>query len=82
MLLSESFVDIHCFQAEPWTKDDRDWVGIGFKPAESRRGMVGIRGTLWLDRRSAELRTLEYDYVNLPTLLRSPRAGGSVGFLR
>ena len=82
MLLSESFVESHCFQAEPWTKDDRDWVGIGFKPAETRRDVVGIRGTLWLDRRSAELQTLEYNYVNLPAVLRTPRAGGSVGFLR
>jgi hypothetical protein len=82
VLLSESFVESHCFNAEPWKEDDRDWVGIGFKPAETRRGVVGIRGTLWLDRRSAELQKLEYDYVNLPPVLRTPRAGGSVGFLR
>lgn len=82
VLLSESFVESHCFNAEPWKEDDRDWVGIGFKPAETRRGVVGIRGTLWLDRRSAELQKLEYDYVNLPAVLRTPRAGGSVGFLR
>jgi hypothetical protein len=82
VLLSESFVESHCFNAEPWKGDDRDWVGIGFKPAEARRGVVGIRGTLWLDRRSAELQKLEYDYVNLPPVLRTPRAGGSVGFMR
>ncbi len=82
VLLSESFIENHCYQSVPWTEDDRDWVGIGFKPAETRRGVVGIRGTLWLDRRSAELRTLQFDYVNLPNVLRNPRAGGSVGFLR
>jgi len=82
VLLSESFVETHCFQAEPWTKDARDWVGIGFKPAESRPGVVGIRGTLWLDRRSAELQLLEFDYANLPNVLRTSRAGGTVGFLR
>ncbi len=82
VLLSEAFVEEHCFQATPWTRDDRDWVGIGFRPAGSRRGIVGIQGTLWIDRLSAELQSLEYDYVNLPSFLRTSFAGGEVGFLR
>jgi len=82
VLLSEQFVEGHCFQAQPWTKDDRDWVGIGFRPAQTDRGIVNIRGTMWLDRRSAELRLLEFDYLNLPPILRVRNTGGEVAFLR
>jgi hypothetical protein len=82
VLLSEEFVEGHCFQAQPWTKDDRDWVGIGFRPAQTDRGIVNIRGTMWLDRRSAELRLLEFEYLNLPPILRVRNTGGEVAFLR
>lgn len=82
VLLSERFVEGHCFQAEPWKKDDRDWVGIGFRPAQAARGIVNIRGTMWLDRRSAELRLLEFEYLNLPPILRVRNTGGEVAFLR
>ena len=82
VLLSERFVEEHCFQPEPWERDDRDWVGMGFKPARNTRGVVGIQGTLWFDRRSAELRLLEYRYVNLPREISGTPAGGEVDFLR
>jgi hypothetical protein len=82
VLLSERFVEEHCFQPEPWERDERDWVGMGFKPARNTRGVVGIQGTLWFDRRSAELRLLEYRYVNLPREVSGTPAGGEVEFLR
>jgi hypothetical protein len=82
VLLSEDFVEAHCFQAVPRTSDDREWVGLAFRPAASRRGIVGIQGTLWLDRPTAELRRLDYSYVNLPRDLSATPAGGSVEFLR
>lgn len=82
VLLSDAFVEDHCFQTTPWTRDDRDWVGVGFRPAQTRRGIVGIQGTMWLDRANAELRLLEYDYVNLPSQMRTSLVGGEVGFLR
>lgn len=82
VLLSEAFVLGHCFQAVPWRADDRDWVGVQFRPAESRRRVVGIEGTLWLERTSAELKRLEYRYVNLPREVSGAPAGGDVEFLR
>lgn len=82
VLLSERFVDEHCFQPEPWRRDARDWIGMGFRPARNTRGVVGIQGTLWFDRRSAELRLLEYRYVNLPREVSGTPAGGDVEFLR
>ena len=82
VLLSEDFVEAHCFQAVPRTGDDREWIGLAFRPAASRRGIVGIQGTLWLDRPTAELRRLDYSYVNLPRDLAATPAGGNVEFLR
>lgn len=82
VLLSERFVLDHCFQAVPWRGDSRDWVGVGFRPARSARGVVGIEGTLWLERGSSELRRLDYKYVNLPRDVSGATADGTVEFLR
>lgn len=82
VLLSSHFLNDHCFRPEPWRGDDRDWIGLGFRPSDRRSELVGIEGTLWLDRKTAELQRLEYRYVNLPRVLATPRAGGEVEFLR
>lgn len=82
VLLSDAFVSGHCFRLEPWGRDGRDRVGLGFRPAQLVRGIVGIEGTLWLDRRSAELQQLEFRYVNLPPELHGAPAGGEVEFRR
>lgn len=82
VLLSERFVEDHCFRTEPWTRDSRDWVGMGFSPARGAGDVVGIAGTIWLDRQTAELKLLEFRYVNLPRVLRGAPAGGEVEFLR
>jgi hypothetical protein len=82
VLLSSHFLNDHCFRTEPWRADDRDWIGLGFRPIDRRRGVAGIEGTLWLDRSTAELRRLEYRYVNLPNELATRAAGGEVEFLR
>lgn len=82
VLLSEAFVNGHCFAPEPWTSDARDWIGLRFRPVRTTRDVVGIQGTLWFDRPTAELRLLDYRYVNLPRVVSGTAAGGSVEFLR
>ena len=81
-LLSAPFAALHCFRAEPPPKDNGDWVGIGFRPAKNRSGIVDIEGTLWLDRASSELRELDFRYTNLPEDFVHTKAGGTVQFLR
>ncbi|MFI5244149.1 MAG: carboxypeptidase-like regulatory domain-containing protein, partial [Gemmatimonadales bacterium] len=81
-LLSDAFASLHCFREEPPTGDKGDWVGIGFRPANERAGIVDIEGTLWLDRASSELRELEFRFTNLPDDYAHVKAGGSVEFLR
>ena len=81
-LLSDAFASLHCFREEPPAKDRGDWVGIGFRPAKERAGIVDIEGTLWLDRASSELRQLDFRFTNLPEDYSHVKAGGSVEFLR
>lgn len=81
-LLSDAFAAQHCFRVEPPPKGKSDWVGVGFRPARERAGIVDIQGTLWLDRATAELRELDFLYANLPDDFTHTKAGGYVEFLR
>ena len=81
VLLSDLFLDDHCFRVEEHA-DHAGMVGLAFEPVPARHGTPEVAGVLWLDRRTAELRRLEYRYVNLPAPLTSAGAGGRVEFER
>jgi hypothetical protein len=74
VLLSSGFQDTHCFAL----KQDGDrpgLVGLSFEPVPGRR-LADIEGVLWLDQASAELRSLEFRYRNIPDrLLRGDYTG-------
>jgi hypothetical protein len=80
-LLSSQFVEDHCFRLV----DDRKHktvLGVAFEPtSERKRGVPEIRGTLWVDRASSELRRLEVRYVNV-SREQEDRAGADVDFVR
>ena len=82
VLLSESFAGVHCVYVAPAPKEHREWIGIGFSPTNDNLGFVDIEGTLWLDRTTAELRTLEYRYVGLVKKVADANPGGTVQFVR
>jgi hypothetical protein len=83
ILLSDRFLDTHCFRLQASDRRD-DLIGLAFEPVnltnETRRGRVDVRGVLWLDRASAELRYMEFGYVNLPFEARAPHVGGELEF--
>jgi hypothetical protein len=64
VLLSDRFVATHCFAIRR-TGDHKGWVGLAFRPRNPPNGIADIKGILWLDGSSAELRRLEYLYDNL-----------------
>ena len=66
LLLSDGFAAQHCFGLTGAPRGHAGWMGITFAPRTNRDSLVDIRGVLWLDRASAELRRLEFDYTNLP----------------
>lgn len=85
ILLSDRFLDSHCFRLEEADRDRRDIViGLAFEPvsltSDRRSTHVDVRGVLWLDRESAELRYMEYHYVNLPPQQMTSHAGGLLEF--
>ena len=82
VLLSDSFASTHCFQLVEAAKGADTLVGVGFRPARDRREVRDIEGTFWLDRRSAELRWMDYTYTNMPSVTEKASPGGRVEFLR
>jgi carboxypeptidase family protein len=62
-LLSENFVQDHCFRLASGA--DSALIGIAFEPTRDREDIPEIAGTVWLDRKSAELRRMDFRYVNL-----------------
>lgn len=80
-ILSDAFLDSHCFRAVPAPEDQPGWIGLAFDP-ERGADVVAVRGVLWVDRESSELRRLDFDYSGLPPDLRFDVAGGRVEFER
>lgn len=80
VLLSELFVEDHCFQLV--TSDNPSRVGLAFQPTPERAGTPEIRGTMWFDKKTSELRNLEFRYANLSRAQENARAGGEIDFVR
>ena len=80
VLLSDVFLDDHCFQLRE--SGDPARIGIAFEPAGERNAVAEIKGTVWLDRRSAELRAMDFEYVHYTRERDEGRAGGEMEFAR
>ena len=79
VLLSKAFSRDHCYSVVEGGRDRRGMIGIGFEPAP-RRVMPDVRGTLWLDAKTFELRLVEFRYTLLPPFEGADRVGGEVHF--
>lgn len=71
--LSDAFLDGHCFRVAEQEGPRGRLVGLAFEPLPDRH-LPDVAGVLWLDRGSAELRYLEYEYLGL-----RPEAEGHAG---
>lgn len=81
-LLSDGFQEDHCFRPVTGRGARQGLTGLAFVPSASRNALdvPDVRGTLWLDARSFELRLLEFSYVRLPDGIDSSLVGGEVHF--
>ena len=61
-LLADEFLEDHCLRLA--TSRDPQVIGVEFEPNRDRRDIPEIRGTVWLNRATSELRSLEYRYAN------------------
>jgi hypothetical protein len=79
VLLSDEFLDHHCLSLQEGRKGLEGMIGLGFEPVRGRK-VPEIEGSLWLDRKSAELRLLEFRYTGLDARVPGEGAGGRVEF--
>lgn len=80
LLLTDTFVQGHCFSVRT---DGRPGarLGLAFEPVPERR-VPEVRGTLWLDAESRELRHLEFMYTGLGPEEGLGGPGGRIDFRR
>jgi len=81
VLQDSAFLTTHCFGVVRRTVHGVQQVGLSFRP-EPRRRLPDVRGALWLDEGTAELRALEFSYTQVPEGVNDERIGGTVEFLR
>jgi hypothetical protein len=81
-LLSQAFVEDHCFSIA--ADDNRPGqIGLSFEPVEYRRGSPPeIRGVVWLDSLTSELRSLDFNWLKFPIRGPTEHLGGEVRFMR
>ena len=80
-LLSRDFIDSHCFELGSRGRASAALIGIAFTPAGAPTHPE-VRGTIWLDRATHELRSIEFHYVHLGLSDADSAAGGQVTFAR
>ncbi|MES2523533.1 MAG: carboxypeptidase regulatory-like domain-containing protein [Gemmatimonadota bacterium] len=83
VMLSSRFVDDHCLGLA--VSRDSSEIAVSFEPTPERRRRSEVRGTLWLSRATAELRRMEFEFVNVPETperTSGPKAGGCMSFTR
>jgi hypothetical protein len=80
VLLSDEFLTDHCFKIQgPSSVEHLGHIGLAFQPIPERK-KPDIKGVLWLDEKTSELKSLEFTYTWLPYGLRPADFGGVVSF--
>lgn len=80
VLLSDDFLEDHCVRIS--RDSDASMLAVEFEPVRARREIPEIQGTVWLDRKSAELRRMRFRYVNVTGPQSASDAGGEMRFAR
>ena len=79
VLLSDTFLQDHCLSLHGVDKGE---IALEFTPSRDRGRIAEIRGFVWLDATSLELRRLQFRYVNVLRQYEQADAGGDLEFLR
>lgn len=80
VLASSEFVESHCFQLKS-SPTDSNHVGLAFTPLRGGKA-TDIKGTVWLERLTAQPRALEALYVRTPRPEFDEQASAVVRFAR
>jgi hypothetical protein len=79
VLFSDPFLNTHCLRLEQGGSSHPGRIGLAFEPVR-KRPVPDIRGTMWLEEKTAELETVEFQYVNANLPGTSDLVGGRVDF--
>jgi|SRR5688572_1790205 len=79
VLNSSSFRAINCFHVARRPASSRGTIGLGFEPQKTGNG---VRGTIWLEATTFELREVEYSYTGIQRAQYSEQLGGLTRFGR
>ena len=80
-LLADAFIRTHCLKPAQASVEHPDLVGLAFE-AMQQHAVSDVRGVLWLDAATSQLRFLDYRYTGLPEPLTEYGFGGHVEFAR
>ncbi len=81
VLLSEFFLETHCFRVVEGEGKDRGLVGVAFDPLPGA-AKPDVAGVLWLNARDGLLTRLDYKYIGLDLPEPAPGAGGRAELAR
>ena len=73
VLLSDGFAETHCFSLLRQSARQGQ-LGLSFDPAPSRK-KADIRGVLWIDEKTSELREVTFQFVNVDDIDRFDNGG-------
>jgi hypothetical protein len=80
-LLSDVFLDDHCFQVVEGRGEMDGMIGLEFEPVKQDGDKTDVSGVLWLSARDAHLRLVDYRYEYLPGRIRgAEKLGGRLNF--
>ncbi len=74
VLLSDDFAATHCFRVVRDNTKRPGQIGVAFEPAPGRK-QSDIKGVLWVDAKSSELRDVGFVYVNAGILTQFAPGG-------
>jgi hypothetical protein len=78
VLVSAAFLRDHCFSLARARRERRGLIGLAFEPLATK--LSDVRGVLWLDSGTFELRLVEFRYTDLTP--PDERIGGELHFAR
>jgi hypothetical protein len=81
VLLDEDFLTTHCFHVVRDPAEHTGLVGLAYEPM-AERDRTEVRGILWIDESTAELRTMEVRFTEIPGRVTDERIGGTLDFMQ
>lgn len=80
VLLDDGFTNGYCFHIMDPTRDRATQIGLGFAPADRKRGRIDIEGALWIDTVARALHDIEFRFVGLTPTEERMQPGGQTFF--